>query len=184
MQALVFYKSVKAGFLLGVEQGSGFVIARQACTCTGLAPVHSMQSMFCLSAGAPSHHILPLDRTVSLPNGEVGSTNTPRLSPPSPGFPRCTRRLGDALSNRWSAPAFIKVTGVELGLVGGIDRVGDLGPGEACSGRERRRRQRCACLGPQASPAVVEPQRREGALRRAALVALVCFPASQGCRQA
>ena len=32
-------------------------------------------------------------------------------------------RLGDAMSNRWSAPAFIKVTGVELGLVGGMDRV-------------------------------------------------------------
>lgn len=29
-QALIFYKSVKAGFLLGVEQGSGFVIARWA----------------------------------------------------------------------------------------------------------------------------------------------------------
>ncbi|KAI7838677.1 hypothetical protein COHA_007480 [Chlorella ohadii] len=57
-KALIFYKSVKAGFLLGVEQGSGFVIAR----------------------------------------------------------------LGDALSNRWSAPAFVKVTGVELGLVGGVDR--------------------------------------------------------------
>ncbi|PRW60350.1 actin cortical patch component Lsb4 isoform A [Chlorella sorokiniana] len=57
-KALMFYKSVKAGFLLGVEQGSGFVIAR----------------------------------------------------------------LGDALSNRWSAPAFVKVTGVELGLVGGMDR--------------------------------------------------------------
>lgn len=27
------------------------------------------------------------------------------------------------MSNRWSAPAFIKVMGVELGLVGGVDRV-------------------------------------------------------------
>lgn len=27
------------------------------------------------------------------------------------------------MSNRWSAPAFVKVTGVEFGLVGGIDRV-------------------------------------------------------------
>lgn len=35
-------------------------------------------------------------------------------------------RLGDALSNRWSAPAFVKVTGVELGLVGGVDRVGTM----------------------------------------------------------
>lgn len=29
-QALIFYKSVKAGMLLGVEQGAGFVIARRA----------------------------------------------------------------------------------------------------------------------------------------------------------
>lgn len=32
LQALIFYKTVKAGFLLGVEQGSGFVIARRACS--------------------------------------------------------------------------------------------------------------------------------------------------------
>lgn len=58
MQALIFYRSVKAGVLLGMEQGSGFVIAR----------------------------------------------------------------LGGPTSNKWSAPAFVRVTGVEFGLVAGMDR--------------------------------------------------------------
>ena len=37
--------------------------------------------------------------------------------------PARSRRLGDASSNRWSAPAFVRVTGVEFGLVAGADRV-------------------------------------------------------------
>jgi lipid-binding SYLF domain-containing protein len=57
-KALVFFKSVKAGILLGVEQGQGFVIAR----------------------------------------------------------------LGGPTSNKWSAPAFVRITGVEFGLVAGVDR--------------------------------------------------------------
>ncbi|KAL4856775.1 Protein ZINC INDUCED FACILITATOR-LIKE 1 [Chlorella vulgaris] len=56
--ALIFFRSVKAGFLLGVEQGQGFVIAR----------------------------------------------------------------LGGATSNQWSAPCFVRITGVEFGLVAGMDR--------------------------------------------------------------
>lgn len=38
MQALIFYRSVKAGVLLGMEQGSGFVIARRACGGGNRAP--------------------------------------------------------------------------------------------------------------------------------------------------
>ncbi|KAI3429317.1 hypothetical protein D9Q98_005412 [Chlorella vulgaris] len=57
-KALIFFRSVKAGFLLGVEQGQGFVIAR----------------------------------------------------------------LGGASSNQWSAPCFVRITGVEFGLVAGMDR--------------------------------------------------------------
>ncbi|KAL4447430.1 hypothetical protein ABPG75_004649 [Micractinium tetrahymenae] len=57
-RALIFYRSVKAGILLGMEQGNGFVIAR----------------------------------------------------------------LGGPTSNKWSAPAFVRVTGVEFGLVAGMDR--------------------------------------------------------------
>jgi hypothetical protein len=41
---------------------------------------------------------------------------------PSPPFP--SPRVGGPTSNKWSAPAFVRVTGVEFGLVAGMDRVG------------------------------------------------------------
>jgi hypothetical protein len=34
-----------------------------------------------------------------------------------------SHRLGGATSNQWSAPCFVRITGVEFGLVAGMDRV-------------------------------------------------------------
>ena len=44
-------------------------------------------------------------------------------------------RLGGPTSNKWSAPAFVRVTGVELGLVAGMDRVRRGGAARPAPGR-------------------------------------------------
>lgn len=49
-------------------------------------------------------------------------------------------RLGGPTSNKWSAPAFVRVTGVELGLVAGMDRVR--------RGGAARPRLAAACMAP------------------------------------
>jgi hypothetical protein len=98
LQALVFFRSVKAGLLLGVEQGQGFVIAR-------LAPSGGTRRVQHLAA------IMP-------PDPQLSDLLRPACLLAAPAC-----RVGGATSNRWSAPAFVRVTGVGFGLVAGMDRV-------------------------------------------------------------
>ena len=120
-----FAVAAYTGFLLGVEQGSGFVIARwEASVCHALASVWKPSRLEVgrdPAASHAAHHSRQLElipvRTSK--RSMLGAACRVLHWP----FNCRPRRLGDAMSNRWSAPAFVKVTGVEFGLVGGMDRV-------------------------------------------------------------